>query len=462
MQALANYSELNDSKSIKDLTGGSVSDTNTVGNMLVKGLNGIEAIPYQFMDTVDRRIPGTQIGRKYAEKIVTRLPLLFLTPCKPLFMDDFNSNDKSTVASFLANSEGASADLILGEGRYYSVEFDYAKYYDYLNPMLASVASYMGLYNETIYDGKKLGTYNWKKELNDDFKNFFSASENVVFYLDGLTQISESFSNSTTESSLASQINGFADTANEIKFLFGDKSGVAGALMEGASEVTSSIGSALSGLVGSLGGGIVESLSDKGVNTVLNGGKIIFPKIWENSDASISYNISIKLRSPDNDNLSIFLNIIKPYCRLLALTLPRTMENNPNGYRSPFLVKAYSKGLFHIDMGMITSMTVTKGDECAWNDNGLPTQIDIDLTIEDLYSSLSMSGINGKSMVTNTAYMDFLANLAGLNVNQQGMGKRIKKYVELTYTNVANLPSRTFTRFSNSISNIIGNMYNVL
>ena len=209
MQALANYSELNDSKSIKDLTGGSVSDTNTVGNMLVKGLNGIEAIPYQFMDTVDRRIPGTQIGRKYAEKIVTRLPLLFLTPCKPLFMDDFNSNDKSTVASFLANSEGASADLIFGEGRYYSVEFDYAKYYDYLNPMLASVASYMGLYNETIYDGKKLGTYNWKKELNDDFKNFFSASENVVFYLDGLTQISESFSNSTTESSLASQINGF-------------------------------------------------------------------------------------------------------------------------------------------------------------------------------------------------------------------------------------------------------------
>ena len=217
--------------------------------------------------------------------------------------------------------------------------------------------------------------------------------------MDGLSQVSEQYSNDTTESSLASQINGFADTANEIKFLFGEKGGMIGSLYDSASEVTASITSSLSNVIGKLGGGIVESLADKGVNTILNGGKIIFPKIWSDSSAERSYSIDIKLRSPDHDSTSIFLNVLKPYCRILALTLPQLMDDNPNGYKSPFLVKGSCKGMFNIDMGMITSMSVTKGAECCWNDDGLPTQIDINITIEDLYSSLAMSGFGRNNLV---------------------------------------------------------------
>jgi hypothetical protein len=90
--------------------------------------------------------------------------------------------------------------------------------------------------------------------------------------------------------------------------------------MEGTGTAVSSISQALTGGLGKLGvgSGIVGSLGNKGVSTVTQGGKIIFPEIWANSDYSKSFNLEIKLRSPDNDPLSIFLNIIKPYCKLLA------------------------------------------------------------------------------------------------------------------------------------------------
>lgn len=457
---------------------------NLTKNMLAKKMSGIEGLPYQFMSNVDRRITDTEMGRKYTEKIVSRLPLLFLTPCKQVFMGDSkDDNDKNVLINTILGNLGDDAnDLINSGGRYYTVEYDYAEYYKYLNCMLAAVSAFLGIYDEKINingSSAKIGTYSWQNELNKAFKSYFSASENLIFYLDGLSSISESFTNDTTESSIAGTINGFSDTANEIKFLFGEKGGLLGNIIDSSTNAVSSISESLSGIIGTLGGGIVESIADKGVSTILNGGKIIFPEIWSNSSYDRSYSIDIKLRSPDNDSLSIFLNILKPYCRLLALVLPRLMSDadgknvNPNGYRSPFLVKAYSKGLFNIDMGIITSMSVTKGAECCWNDDGLPTQIDISLDIKDLYSNLAMSGFgtssNSKglfkgldgisSVVNNTAYMDYLANMAGLNIAQQELNRKLKMYYYLTQTDLNQIGSRLFTKFDENVSKLMGKLY---
>lgn len=462
---IANYTDEQDIQRI--LSGGTYDDVD-VKNMLINKMSGIEALPYQFMENVDRRITGTEMGRKYTEKIISRIPLLFLTPCKPLFMDDFSDSDRQTALNAALNGSGSDTlELIEGKGRYYSAEFDYVTYYKYLNCMLSAVAAFLGIYDQKITingDTKKIGNISWQNELNPAFKSFFSSSENVIFYLDGLSSVSESFSNETTESSLASQINGFSDTTNEIRFLFGEKGGLASALVDGATEITDSITSSLSKVIGSLGGGIVESLADKGVNTVLNGGKIIFPEIWSDSSAERSYSIDIKLRSPDHDSLSIFLNVLKPYCKILALCLPRLMDDNPNGYRSPFLVKGFCKGLFSVDLGIIAGLNVTKGAECCWNDDGLPTQIDISLDIKDLYSSIAMSGFDTstKNIVSNTSYMDFLANMAGLNIAQMEIGRRIRMYYYLTRARATNIPSNIFTRFDQSISRIMGNLYEIL
>lgn len=459
----------------------------SVSEIMSTKTNGIEGLPYQFMENVDRRITGTKgagVGRKYGERIFSRLPLLFLTPCEPLFMDDFDAqSQKNVIDALLGNSVTNIDSLVDGKGKYYSVNFNYAEYYQYLNTMLAAVSVYLGIYNEKISIGDKpekaIGKIDWSNELNNSFKTFFSSEENVIFYLDGLTSITESFSNDTTESSLASLVNGFSDTAKELRFLFGNDGSVAGDLLNSASNVTSSVIDSLSSTLSGLGGGVVGSLANNGVNTVLNGGKISFPEIWSGSEFDRSYSIDIKLRSPDNDSLSIFLNILKPYCKLLCLVLPRQSSKgknkdfDPNGYTSPFLVKAYSKGLFNIDMGIITSMSVTKGAECCWNDDGLPTQIDISLTIKDLYSHMYMSSMwNNKKnilssyltlngVINNTSYLDFLANMAGLNIAQMEVGRRITMLYYLTRSMTAEMGSTVFNKFDQGVSKLIGNMYNI-
>jgi len=480
---LSNY--LTDEELEAYITGNDESNVDqTISKIMTTRTNGIEGLPYQFMESVDRRVvtetETTDVGRKYGERIFSRLPLLFLTPCEPLFMDEFTRTERrSVVGNLLGNLSGDALQTLNSSGRYYTIDFNYVEYYKYLNTMLSALSVYLeyngdSLYNTKIKIGdqepKRIGTIDWSKELNSDFKTFFSAQENVVFYLDGLTSISESFGNDTTESSLASQINGFSDTAREIRYLFGSRGNAAAELVNSGASITSSITESMSGALTNVFGGIVGSISNNGVNTLLNGGKIIFPEMWSNSSFDKSYTIDIKLRSPDHDNLSIFLNVLKPYCKILALVMPRQTisdsSGDPNGYSAPFLVKAYCKGMFNIDMGIISSLSVTKGAECCWNDDGLPTQIDISIEIKDMYKHLAMSTLDithpiqsARNIVNNTAYMDFLANMAGLNIGQMEVGRRITMLYYLSQNYVSRSSSSVFRKFDQGVTKLIGKMY---
>lgn len=454
-----------------------------IDKMMSTSMHGIFGMPYQFMESVDRRLPGTNIGRKYSDKIISRLPLLFLTPCKQSFMEGAGNSDKSTVIQTLIDSDKVSdlQGLLEGYSMYYTTELDYEAYYRYVNTMCWVVARYLGIDEEKVVigdnmkDGSKLRSTDWSKAANESFKSYFSAKENVIFYLDGLNSVSESFSNSTTESSLASTINGLSDQAKELKFILGDGGSLAENLVNGIGDVGSSLMGGLSGSITGLAGNILGSLASTGVDTVLSGGKIIFPELWGDSSFDRSYSLDIKLRSPDNDPLSIYLNILVPYIHLLAFVLPRGLDGttdsatiDPNGYTSPFLVRAYCKGLFNIDMGLVTGLDVTKGAECCWNDDGLPTQVDISLTIKDLYSALFMTAIGNnvisyksiKAIVTNTFMMDFLANMAGLNVGTMGIGRKTEMFTYLNTGYYKTLPSRVWTGVEQKISNIMDGLYN--
>ena len=467
---------INSYNTADDISNYSIGNGSNATSILSSNLSGIFGIPYQFMDTVDRRIPGTDIGVKYADKIVSRMPLLFLTPCRQVFMPGYGKEDKGNVLSELISGNGGDSSLLnqlnLKGGKYYTTKFAYDEYADQVNTMCKQEAKFLGIGNESIpiyqkSNGgfKKIKNINWNQVKNSAFDDYFYANKAAVFYLDGLTSMTDSFSNSSGESSLASSINGFSSTANEIKFLLGEDSMLAN-LVNSASEVTDSITNGLSGIVSNLTGGMLSDLASSGVSTVLSGGKIIFPKIWSDSSFSRSYSFDIKLRSPDHDTISIFLNIIVPFLHLLALVLPMGLKDNANAYNSPFLVKAYSKGMFNIDMGLITDMSVTRGAECQWNDDGLPTQMDISITIEDLYSSLYLTNkdnfADNLAVVTNTAMMDYLSNLAGLNIADVDLGRQIKMLGYLSWNTLLDSPSTIWNRFDNSIQNAIATLYKKL
>jgi hypothetical protein len=240
-------------------------------------------------------------------------------------------------------------------------------------------------------------------------------------------------------------------------------------LANAGNDASESITKGLSSLAEGLAGGIIGSVTEN-IPSFMKGGKIVFPKIWGDSNFDRSYSLEFKLRSPDHDSLSLFLNVLKPYCKLLALALPRSLNDDPNLYRSPFLVRASAKGLFNVDMGIISSLSVSKGAECCWNDDGLPTQIDVSITIEDLYSSLHSTGFSSKilgygdviNMVQNTAYQDYLANLAGLNIAQMEMGRKTVMFNYLMGRKLARDPASVGLRLDQQISNLIGRLYNTI
>ena len=53
----------------------------------------------------------------------------------------------------------------------------------------------------------------------------------------------------------------------------------------------------------------------------------------------------------------------------------------------------------------------------AWNQDGLPTQITVNLTIKDLYNVFSLAaGTGWNDVLSNPAELDYLANLCGINI----------------------------------------------
>lgn len=438
---------------------------NSAKKLLANGFNTIFGIPYQFSEIVDKRLDDTSIGAKYAEKIVAKMPLLFMQPCKQLFMPDFSSDEQNNILNTLVTGQGSG--VLTSTGLYYTTSLDIPDYYKHVNNMCKVVAYFLGIQNTYIPGFEsKVCDINWADNAAyKSAKDIFKAGSNAsVYYVDGLDSMQESFGNSTMESSIANMINGYSDQAKEIKFLLGDAAAV-DVITDLAETAEGAFSSTLSGLSSNLLGGLLTDLGSRGIHTVLNGGKIIFPKLWEDSTFDRSYSFDIKLRSPDNDNLSIFFNIFVPYIHLLCMVLPQGFDDgNPNAYMTPFLCKAYCKGMFNIDMGLITSLSVTRGATAQWNDNGLPTQMDISLTIEDLYSELYLTygESDPRHVLKNTFMMDFLANMAGINIADTAADRTVKLAGYLVSTVPSNAVNTIWNYFDGGIAGLARRAYSKL
>lgn len=439
--------------------------------ILYKNLNGIHGVPYQFMDTVDRRTdPKNSIGRRYAERIVSKMPLLLLTPGRPDFLPSFNKTERNHIKDALINGLGKLGGnletILTTSGRYYTFKFDYAEYYKYVNSLLRMCAIYLGVHKRQHGNGygkgyhKALGSFEWQKALNRELRGFISTKEFVAFYVDSATSVSEDFSTDTTTSKLLPSLNsGVSDMAREVQFLAGPISGLQVEALDPENFEASMKD--------------IKKISTRYLNnnrlfnniaeqfaTVGKGGKIAFPEIWDDTTFSKSYSVSIKLRTPDADKLSWYLNICVPLMHLLGFGAARQL--GPNGYRSPFLVRGYYKGMFNIDMGIITSMSISKGKEGSWTLDGLPTEVDVDITIKDLYSLLTISKTSDTGILNflnNTSLMDYLANTCGININKPEIERTLETYILLGKNSIQDIYGNNWMKLQNAMSNLAATAY---
>ena len=403
-------------------------------------VRGIHAMPYQFSSLVDPKLSDdSSYGRLYAERILSKMPLLVLSPGIPTYMPNYSSDSKDDLLSALVAGGISAAETLLadvsgeeGDGKFYTFQHAYSEYFNYVDAMLQEMAIYLGIANKYIYttrllfDKSSLGQMSWENYQSRYLKNISGLVQAVGFYVDAESQMYESFSNSTAESEFANSINQVNNLSREIGFLMGGATGTAynELLANNFSDAFDQITSFTDKYIQVLPALLTSRLRNT-LDTIKVGGQLVFPEIWNDSDFSRSYDINIKLRTPDGDPYSWYLNIGVPLIHLLAFTLPRQLGYN--GIQSPFLVRAFYKGQFNVNMGIISSLSITRGEKSKWTLSALPLDVDVNISIKDLYQSLSMSPKNDYvGLSKNVDQLDYIANLCGINVNKPDIMRAIE------------------------------------
>lgn len=468
---------------IRNTLNSTIEMVRKLDDMSIETTRSVFGMPYQFLPTTDPR-PGTSIdeafddkrfGRKYLEKIVARAPVLVMQPGEAVFLRGYSDDVKARVMNEVLGLVSSVVDggnelesILNGGGEYYSFRLKHTDYYSCVNSACRAVAILMGLENVEV-DGlnsgsgtvgqimkelgqNQLGSFNWLMNSKHPLGGYYAGA--VQFYINSEAQIQENFNTGTRPSQLASKINQISDQAAEAMFVMG---GLRADFAKTTGSTDKEVGNAndditegaLSSSPGSAG--LLHNILGN-ISTLLAGGKMHFPEIWADSQFQRAYNVTIKLDSPDCDPLSIYLNIMVPLIHILGFVLPRSAGDNT--YISPFLVRCFYKSMFHIDMGMITSCDIVKGDQGAWTQNGLPTQVTVQLTIKDLYSVMSQSrGTGSNTLLSNPAQLDYLANLCGINVAPSNFGRTLKLWWMIKG------PQRAIDSVVNSGSKLITDVY---
>jgi len=421
------------------------SDPKYLRNLRVKDLYGVFGAPYQFSRVTDMRTgviengefkeDGYAFGRVYTQKILSKIPLLLITPGVPSFMGDAKAKErKAGIFEYIrASIANEAAEFITEkETRFYTLDPKWDDFWSYVNPMARSGAFFLGIQDEdiTIGDYKaKYGNIRLEELYRTGNSNFFRGFrqfafgqindgaevggevERLAFYTNADVTINESWVNSTQSPSVADTVNGWSAQARELNYLLGNLNAQTGgqfdeflkSLGTGIDEdmavgtIADSIAELLNGsfLKGTAVGGIVSSVS-KTASAIIQGSKMIFPELWADSTYGQEYTINIKLSTPDRDPKSWWLNVYVPMCVCLGLTCPRTLTSM-NAFHAPFIISANYKNMFNVPMGIVTSLSMTKGGDSAWSIQGLPSTVEISMSIKDLYSAFAITSMNAEA-----------------------------------------------------------------
>lgn len=220
------------------------------------------------------------------------------------------------------------------------------------------------------------------------FFDFFEGerrdgSSFVTFRVDFSGTASESFSNSTREPDIAQRLNSASAQARTTRINLAQGNIGDNPIANLAETAVAALGDILSNAA--------DQLQISGLVGALAGSAFVdIPKVWDQSTANLpKMDYTIQLRSPYGNRYSRMQNLIIPLCMLLAGALP--LSTGSRSYTAPFLCEAYCRGRASIRLGMIDSLSISRGEgNVGWNQDGEFLGIDVTFSIVDLSSVLHM------------------------------------------------------------------------
>lgn len=420
-------------------------------------------------------------GRTFGKEIAANMPIVVIAPGNPIFL----TNVKQGVIGYSGTSQsarnnwipffdtaneltGSEFDAALaeltndnGDYQYYSMTIDTADYFNYVNAICQTSARLMGLTNFT-YHGTTCDKLDWGKynqSVDQDYSMFeevIGVTNGVSFAFDPVSSITDSISNETSDSMFTSMLNEVSSKAREVEFVTGQVGIDTGlANYEGS---TPTLGNSTIGNIASRIGSFL--------NNSIHGMNVRFPKIWNDSSSSKDYNLEMHFITPYATIFCKWRYVLVPFFHIFCLTAPRSIKTVMN-YSRPFLIKAYSKGYFNVEMGIITSLQWKRfGDGDMISGDGVPTQIDVSVAFQDMYYQLAMSKMSGITgsfemmgvFFNNNGLMEMLGTLSGVNMLRISLGERLSLFA----SSAVGAFSATGSNFMRHISDRLSSIYTAI
>lgn len=239
---------------------------------------------------------------------------------------------------------------------------------------------------------------------------FDDGSEFVCFRVNSTGAIGDSFSNNVADSEIANKINSMSSSSRSTNF------DLAGGNIFGGNPIGDAIGGIMNAAK-DFASGVSDQLGVSGLAALAGSAFVDIPKHWESSSASYGRGMSytINLTSPYGNAYSQLMNLHIPLACLLALVLP--LSTGKQSYTSPFLVEVYDKGRCQTRLGIVDSMTITRGTgNLGFTNEGHVMGIDVSFSILDLSSVMHMpisQGISFSAAAAGAVAGGALGGIAG-------------------------------------------------
>ena len=467
----------------------------------------VHGMPFQYTYLTDRRLNNNtayskepsgnfiksgnldMYGRMFAGDIAANTPICSIVPGTPVFLTnikqslfgvDSNASNKerggwlpvlSQVTDF---NIGDAIKSIIDQNddkayQYYSMEVNTTEYFNFVNALCQTTARFMGLGN-VAYRNRSCTAFDWSnynQAAEQDYSMFEEVAgmnNGISFAFDPMSSISDTLNNSTKDSDLAGMLNGISEKARELEFMLG--TGGISLDIVNSSDYEAALASVSDGVLS----GIRNPLSviSSFISNTTHGMNVRFPELWSDSSLTRSYDIDMKFITPYATQFCKWRYVIVPFLHLFCLAAPQSKDTIMN-YSRPFLIKAYSRGYFNVEMGLIDSIQWKRyGEGDMISEDGVPTEIDVSISFHDLYQQLAISLFHGAEgsekditmnmqriavFFNNSGLMDMLGSLSGVNTNRFNLGEKLSLFASTAIGAFSATGSNVLSHISDRVRN---------